>query len=116
MDIEYSLTSIETPVMNPNCVVNYDDIMVNLAFTSGERFLVLSMVLVLNSKEAAKELVAIDPIIKDLFITWLSKRGVMWYSNFENQNVLREELKEQISARLRLGKVNFIFFTKYIIQ
>ena len=108
--------ALQTPLLDPRCVVQYEDIIINLAFTGGDRYFILSLAVVTSSEDAARELVDKEPIIYDFFISWLSKRGEMWYSNFENHNTLRNELKEQISARLQEGYVTYIFFTKYVIQ
>ena len=108
--------TIQSPILDPRCVVQYEDIIINLAFTGGDRYFILSIVAVTSNEDAARELQDKDPIIRDFFISWLSKRGEMWYSNFENHDTLRNELKEQISARLQTGYVTYIFFTKYVIQ
>ncbi|MGQ9854513.1 MAG: flagellar basal body-associated FliL family protein [Candidatus Oleimicrobiaceae bacterium] len=56
------------------------------------------------------------PLIQDNLNTLLSQKGVWWYSNSENREGLREEIRVAVNELLRTGKVTRVLFTKYVIQ
>lgn len=93
-----------------------EDLVINPAFSGGERYLVLSLVFISDTKETQKEIEAKLPLIQDNLNTLLSQKGVWWYSNSENREGLREEIRVAVNELLRTGKVTRVLFTKYVIQ
>ncbi len=93
-----------------------EDLVINPAFSGGERYLVLSLVFISDAKETQKEIEQKLPLIQDNLNTLLSKKGVWWYSNSENREALREEIREAVNELLRTGQVTRVLFTKYVIQ
>ncbi len=93
-----------------------DDLVINPAFSGGERYLVLSLVFISDTKETQKEIEQKLPLIQDNLNTLLSQKGVWWYSNSENREGLREEIRVAVNQLLRTGKVTRVLFTKYVIQ
>jgi flagellar FliL protein len=93
-----------------------EDLVINPAFSGGERYLVLSLVFISDTKETQKEIEQKLPLIQDMLNTRLSQKGVWWYSNSENREALREEIRVAVNELLRTGKVTRVLFTKYVIQ
>ncbi|MCR4438146.1 MAG: flagellar basal body-associated FliL family protein [bacterium] len=93
-----------------------EDVVINPAFSGGERYLVLSLVFISDTKETQKEIEQKLPLIQDNLNTLLSQKGVWWYSNSENREALREEIRVAVNELLRTGKVTRVLFTKYVIQ
>ncbi|MDZ7338298.1 MAG: flagellar basal body-associated FliL family protein [candidate division KSB1 bacterium] len=93
-----------------------EDLVVNPAFSGGERYLVLSLVFISDTKETQKEIEQKLPIIQDKLNTLLSRKGVWWYSNSDNREVLREEIRSAVNELLRTGRVTRVLFTKYVVQ
>lgn len=93
-----------------------EDLVVNPAFSGGERYLVLSLVFISDTKETQKEIEQKLPIIQDNLNSLLSKKGVWWYSNSDNREALREEIRLAVNGLLRTGRVTRVLFTKYVIQ
>ncbi|MBC7186089.1 MAG: flagellar basal body-associated FliL family protein [Calditrichaeota bacterium] len=102
--------------MRIESVFALEDLVINPAFSGGERYLVLSLVFISDTKETQKEIEQKLPLIQDNLNTLLSQKGVWWYSNSENREALREEIRVAVNELLRTGKVTRVLFTKYVIQ
>lgn len=110
------IQAAKPPNIDPACLYEIDDIIVNPAFSAGERFIIISLVFILENTDARRELDMKEPIVMDFLYTWLSKRGVFWYSNFDNRDILREEIRAAVNEELVEGSVTHVLYTKYVIQ
>lgn len=89
---------------------------VNLADSSGRRYLKTQMQLELSNKGVIEEVTNKLPLIRDVIIRILSSKTYESISTEAGKAKLKEELMGSINAKLIDGEVANIFFTKFVVQ
>jgi flagellar FliL protein len=97
-------------------VFEVQDIVVNLADTQGMRFLKLSLTLETTSKDVVEELTTKKPIFMDILISILSAKRLSDVDTREEKEALRFEIVDSCNAKLKSGKVKYLYFTDFVIQ
>ena len=97
-------------------IVTLSDIVVNPAFSSGKRFLAMSIVLALDDEEVAERVSTREPMLRDRFLTLLSQKTYSWLSNFENRETLKAEMLFIAKEILQSSDGVYLYFTKYVLQ
>ena len=97
-------------------IVTLSDIVVNPAFSSGKRYLAMSIVLALDNEEVAERVSAREPMLRDRFLTLLSQKSYSWLSNFDNREVLKREILIIAKEILQCSGGVYVYFTKYVLQ
>lgn len=92
-----------------------DDITVNLADESGNRYLKVSVYLGFNDKKLTSELTTKKPIVTDAVIEILRTKKVADI-NAKNMNNIKMEIIQKINPMLEKGQLNNVYFTDILIQ
>jgi len=93
-----------------------DDLVVNPAYTSGKRFFITSIALIVESKEMEDLLREREPIVKDRIISLLSEKSFGWLAANSNRETLRQELLVAVEDIVRYSGGMRVYFTKYVLQ
>ncbi len=89
---------------------------VNLADSSGKRFLKTTMELELSDEELAEEIKARLPQIKDSILLLLSDKNFDDIYKVHGKIKLREEIVIRINTFLKHGTIRNVYFTEFVIQ
>ncbi len=93
-----------------------DDIIINPADTDGKRLLLVSLGLDLNSKQQRDLLREREVILKDKVISILSSKRIEQLNSSSSKDSIRIELTNELNNMQLGGKINRIYFSKFIIQ
>jgi len=100
-------------------VLTLESFVSNLADPEGDRYVKVTLRLVLDSREAA-EVAKTDDLsitrIRDRILTLLSSKTFAQVSTAEGKAVLRQEISDGVSAVLARGKVAEVYYTEFIVQ
>ena len=91
-------------------------LIVNLADNSGDRYLKVVMQLEVSTPEAAKELDAIKPKLRDSVLDLLSGKTYKDLSDNVGKQRVRDEVMLRGNSMLMQGKINKVYFTEFVIQ
>ena len=89
---------------------------VNLADSSGKRFLKTTMELELSDEALAEEIKARLPQIKDSILLLLSSKNFNDIYTVHGKIKLREEIIIRVNTFLKHGRVRNVYFTEFVIQ
>ncbi len=92
------------------------DLIVNPAGTNGTRFLLTTIGVQVSTPEAAKELETKEVQVRDVLNTILTSKGLGELVSPELREKLRLEIAGRIGAMLKTGKLENVYFSKFIIQ
>ena len=90
--------------------------LVNLADPLGRRYLKLTIDVEVRSLEAAEQLRANEPKVRDRIILLLSSKTYADLSTYESKIELKEEIVKRLNQILGGSKVNQVYFTEMVIQ
>ncbi len=93
-----------------------EQFIVNLADSSGRRYLKTQMQLELSNKGAIEEVTNKLPLIRDVIIRILSSKTYESISTEAGKAKLKEELIGSMNAKLIDGEIVNVFFTKFVVQ
>lgn len=93
-----------------------DAMIVNLADNNGERYLKILLQLELTTADAAKELDAIKPKLRDSILDLLSNKNYRDLADNSGKQRLRDEIMLRGNSMLLQGKISKVFFTEFVIQ
>lgn len=93
-----------------------EELIVNPAESNGQRFLVVEVSLELASESHIELIEKNSQKIKHNMIEALSARNVRQLNNFEEREILREELAEIINEAIGLRSVRNLYYTRYVMQ
>ena len=100
-------------------VLSLEPFIVNLADPEGDRYIKCTMRLVLDRAGAA-ESVRADELaitrIRDRVLTLLSSKAFSQVATLEGKEILRKEIKAQVSSVLRSAAVSEVYYTEFIVQ
>lgn len=93
-----------------------DAFTVNLLSESGRRYLKVEMNLELDGEELGVELDQKKAVIRDIIIRILSSKSLEEISTMKGKDKLKEQIVDQLNARLVDGHINNAYFTDFVIQ
>lgn len=93
-----------------------DTFTVNLLSESGRRYLKVEMNLELDGEELGVELDTKKAVIRDIIIRILSSKSLEEISTMKGKDKLKEQIVDQLNARLVDGHINNAYFTDFVIQ
>lgn len=93
-----------------------DPFTVNLLSESGRRYLKVEMNLELSGEELGAELDTKKAVIRDIIIKILSSKSLEEISTMKGKDKLKEQIVDQLNARLVDGHINNVYFTDFVIQ
>lgn len=93
-----------------------NDLIINPAATGGRRHLMVSLGLEYHNPLVAEELARRDPQIRDNLITLLGGQEVSVLADIKYREDIRRSLLKAINYYLTEGKVERLYFVKYVFQ
>lgn len=100
----------------PGTMFPLESFIVNLAGSEGKRFLKITIDLELDKAEAAEEVKARLPQVKDSILILLSSKSFEEIYTVQGKFKLRDEVISRTNSFLKTGKVKNIYFTEFVIQ
>ncbi|MGD8428684.1 MAG: flagellar basal body-associated FliL family protein [Balneolaceae bacterium] len=94
----------------------FDNIIINPAHSDGERYLILSIVVELNSGSAKGMLDTQNAKITDKINLILTHRTVSELSDLSKRDEIKQEIGIMINGIIGKKAVRNLFFTKYVLQ
>jgi flagellar FliL protein len=99
-----------------NFFFTVDDVIINPAGTNGQRLMLVSVGLGVNSDEEAKKLKEKEVLVKDIVISTLGSKTLTDLSQTYSKDSLKVQLTKIFADRLPDMEINSVYFPKYIIQ
>jgi flagellar FliL protein len=97
-------------------IVTLPTFLVNLADPLGRRYLKLTLDVEVRGPQAAEELTASEPKVRDAIILLLSSKSYADLSSLESKILLKKEIVERLNLLLGGPKVLRVYFTEMVIQ
>ncbi len=89
---------------------------VNLAGTSGERYLKVNLELELKESSLAAELQKRSPQIRDTILLLLSGKTFEDVATFKGKTRIRNEITARLNTLLEPGSIKKVYFTEFVVQ
>lgn len=93
-----------------------DNMVLNPAGSSGQRFLLVSIALRLSSVEVENEIKARDAEVRDALLHVLGTKHVEELSEISQRDALKEELRKTLDGVIKPGAVKGLYFPQFVIQ
>jgi flagellar protein FliL len=93
-----------------------EDLIINPANTDGKRLLMSSLGFDVPTEKDHQELKSKEPLLKDAIISVMSSKGMSQLSNTAYRDTLRIEITKKLSTQIPSVKINWIYFSKYILE
>lgn len=93
-----------------------DVFIVNLAGTSGERYLKVNLELELKDSSLGKELEKRRPQIRDTILLLLSGKTFEDVATFKGKTRIRNEITARLNTFLEPGSIKKVYFTEFVVQ
>ncbi len=93
-----------------------DNMVLNPAGSSGQRFLLVSIALRLKDAETEAELKARDAEVRDALLRVLGGKHVEELSDISQRDRIKEELRTALDAVVKPGAVKGLYFPQFVIQ
>jgi len=97
-------------------IFKIEDIIVNPAGTGGQRIMLVSLGIDVESEEAIKTLEGKVVIVKDMIIETMSSKTMAELGEIGFKEILKTELITRLNELIKDVKVNNIYFDKYVIN
>lgn len=97
-------------------IFKIEDIIVNPAGTGGQRIMLVSLGIDVESEEAIKTLEGKVVIVKDMIIETMSSKTMAELGEIGFKEILKAELITRLNELIKDVKVNNIYFDKYVIN
>ncbi len=92
------------------------DLIVNPAGTNGQRYLLTTIGFNLGSEEARKEMEKKELAVRDVLNSVLTSKGMEDLIDVSKRELLRQEIYMRCKELIKSGKLQSVYFSKYIIQ
>lgn len=96
--------------------LEFGGIIVNPAGSNGKRFLMIDIGLESSSASVLSELERKEIVVRDRMLKVLSSRTVEELASLEGRNLLKDELLDTVNAVLDGGRVDYLYFTQFVLQ
>ncbi|MBI3090185.1 MAG: flagellar basal body-associated FliL family protein [Candidatus Tectomicrobia bacterium] len=100
----------------PGPIIPMKTFIVNLADTSGKRYLKLNMEIEISDKELQKEIDQRQAQMRDSILVLLSSKRYADISTSLGKNQLRSQLIARLNKLLPRGEVKQLYFTEFVVQ
>ncbi len=97
-------------------IFKIEDIIVNPAGTGGQRIMLVSLGIDVESEEALKILETKVVIVKDMIIETMSSKTMGELGEIGYKEIVKNELITRLNELIKDVKVNNIYFDKYVIN
>jgi flagellar FliL protein len=92
------------------------DLIINPAGTNGQRYLLTTIGFNLSSEEARKEMEKKELAVRDALNSVLTSKGMEDLIDVSKRELLRQEIFMRCKELVKTGKLQSVYFSKYIIQ
>ncbi len=113
---EYKITDSEYVISHPEFLFVVRDLIVNPAGTGGLRYLLTSVGIEVTNEKALAEIQSKEVIVNDILINVLSSKTLEELSDVTKRKELRREIAKKVDEILTQGRVQNVYFSKFIIQ
>ncbi len=113
---EYKISDSEYVISHPEFLFVVKDLVVNPAGTGGLRYLLTSVGIEVTNEKAFAEIQSKEVIVNDILINVLSSKTLEELSDVTRRKELRREIAKRVDEILTNGKVQNVYFSKFIIQ
>lgn len=113
---EYKISDSEYGISHPEFLFVVKDLIVNPAGTGGLRYLLTSVGIEVTNEKAFAEIQSKEVVVNDILINLLSSKTLEELSDVAKRKELRREIAKKVDEILTLGKVQNVYFSKFIIQ
>jgi flagellar FliL protein len=93
-----------------------DNMVLNPAGSSGQRFLLVSIALRLKDAAIETDLKARDAEVRDAMLRVLGTKHVEELSDITRRDALKEELRASLDAIMKPGSIKGLYFPQFVIQ
>ncbi len=94
----------------------WDPILVNLADPGGKRYLKIVMQTEITDPKLRAEVVAMNAQMKDTLITILSEKMFDDIATLSGKQELKREIAVKLNKFLKVGQIQEIYFTDFLVQ
>ncbi|CUU06634.1 flagellar FliL protein [Candidatus Thermokryptus mobilis] len=113
---EYKINESEYVISHPEFLFVVKDLIVNPAGTGGLRYLLTSVGIEVTNEKAFAEIQSKEVIVNDILINVLSSKTLEELSDVTKRKDLRREIAKKVDEILTQGRVQNVYFSKFIIQ
>jgi len=113
---EYKINESEYMISHPEFLFIVKDLIVNPAGTGGLRYLLTSVEIEVSNEKAFAEIQSKEVIVNDILINVLSSKTLEELSDVTKRKDLRREIAKKVDEILTQGRVQNVYFSKFIIQ
>lgn len=92
------------------------DLIINPAGTNGQRYLLSTIAFNVSTDEALKSLERKEMAVRDLLNSILTSKTMDQLIDVTQRDPLRQEIASKAKTLVNHGKLNSVYFSKYIIQ
>ncbi len=89
---------------------------VNPKGSMGRRFAVFEVALEVHDPKAVEKLTAYKPVIVDQFLKYLRSKTIEEYSNVQEMDAIRNDLKNIANSVIQEKVVTNLYFTRYVLE
>lgn len=93
-----------------------DGIVVNPAESQGKRFLLIDIAMETSSGNVMTELEEKDIVVRDTILKVLASQTVSDLASLESRSNLKIEIRDAVNSLLQRGKVDYLYFTQFVLQ
>lgn len=93
-----------------------DNMVLNPANSSGQRFLLVSIALRLKNATVEEELKTRDAEVRDALLRVLGTKHVEELSDISQREALKDELRKALDAIIKPGSIKGLYFPQFVIQ
>jgi flagellar FliL protein len=102
-------------VVEPQIFV-INDLIINPAGTNGTRFLLTTIGFEVNSTEAKQEMEKKEVQVRDVLNSILTSKALDSLVDVDGRETLRNEISSKVRTLMKVGQVQNVYFSKFIIQ
>ncbi|MEN3037868.1 MAG: flagellar basal body-associated FliL family protein [Candidatus Kryptonium sp.] len=113
---EYKITESEFVPAHPEFLFVIKDLIVNPAGTGGMRYLLTSVGIEVTNEKAFAEIQSKEVIVNDILINVLSSKTLEELTDVTKRKELRREIATKVNDILTQGRVQNVYFSKFIVQ
>ncbi|MCS7229923.1 MAG: flagellar basal body-associated FliL family protein [Candidatus Kryptonium sp.] len=113
---EYKITESEFVPTHPEFLFVVKDLIVNPAGTGGMRYLLTSVGIEVTNEKAFAEIQSKEVIVNDILINVLSSKTLEELTDVTKRKELRREIATKVNDILTQGRVQNVYFSKFIVQ
>ncbi len=113
---EYKVSDSEYIISHPEFLFVVKDLVVNPAGTGGLRYLLTSVGIEVTNEKAFAEIQSKEVVVNDILINILSSKTLEELSDVSRRKELRREIAKKVDEILTNGRVQNVYFSKFIIQ